>query len=283
MRGGRAWAIALVLAVGAPSRPLRGEPLAEPTTERCLSAYEQGQRLRKKQQLKKSRSELLICARAPCPVAFRDECSTWFDEVDKLVPSVIIRVHGAPARAPIRVVIDGAEAGEASDGTPIELDPGEHDIWLDAKGQPTVKQHISIAEGEKLRVVSFVWAELSGRPTEYSSKPSPLKPTLTPWIFAGLGLVSLGSFAYFGITGLSQRSSLDECDSFCRQQDIDSTRRRFLIADVSLGLSALSFGVATILWLRPSPATTSSAPARRWQVTASALQHVAVVGILGEF
>jgi hypothetical protein len=61
-----------------------------------------------------------------------------------------------------------------------------------------------------------------------------------------LGLLSIGSFAYFGITGKHQESNLkSSCAPTCSHDDYDTMRRRLLIADVSLAVGVVSLGAAT--------------------------------------
>jgi len=65
----------------------------------------------------------------------------------------------------------------------------------------------------------------------------------------GVGAVAFASFGYFGLSGLSKRSDLDKCTPHCRQDDIDATRRSFLVADVSLGIGIVAAALGTYLWV----------------------------------
>ncbi len=232
--------------------------VAAPTEERCLTAYEQGQRLRKKHALLASRAELLLCAQSACPATFRPECVQWLAEVQELIPSIVVRLEGGDgtsAAADVRVTVDGVVVAERLDGVPIELDPGPHVVRFASKTGLKSEQTIVVIEGERLRVLTFTLPTSTQVTTPQHDEVKPPLPSAsrswTPWIFAGLGTVALGSFAYFGATGLSKRHELEQCTPRCQQGDIDATGRRFLVADVSLAVSIVSFGIATWSWLTP--------------------------------
>jgi hypothetical protein len=265
----RRWIAAAMLAVWLAGTAGAQPAAPPPSDDRCLAAYEQGQRLRLKHELREARAEWLLCAREPCPERFRAQCLEWFDEVDKLVPSVVIAIEGNPAATEVRVLVDGVVVAERLDGTPIEVNPGEHVFRFEPKGGAASEQRVLINAGQKTRALTIVAAP--------SAPPPTARATRTPWIFAGISAVALGSFAFFGATGLSRRSDLDRCDPYCKQSDIDNVRYRFIAADVSLAISAASFGVALYTWLRAR--NTNEAV----HVEASGGPHAAYLGVVGRF
>ena len=267
-------------------RDVQAQTSAPPSEGRCLEAYEKGQRLRLKHSLREARAELLLCARAPCPDSFRPECLQWFDEVQRMIPTVIIRVEGDTTATEVRVLVDGVVAAARLDGTAIEVDPGEHLFRFEPKDRATIEQKVVVNEGEKARVLSIA-IEAPGPPAKLAGDSAPLlasssSRSIVPWIFGGVGVIALGSFAYFGATGLSRRHQLDECNPYCAQSDIDFTRRRFVVADISLAVSVLSFGIATYSWLSatPSAPTSGTSPLR---LQASAGPSSAFAGLAGAF
>jgi len=225
------------------------------TKATCKSAYEQGQRLRKSGALRKSRTNLLVCARDPCPAAFQPECVQWLAEVEKLLPSVVVEAVGADGapQSNVRVLIDGEVLAERLDGKSLEVDPGVHVFRFEPEGKKAIEQKLLIVEGEKSRKL-HIEIEPKGTPVEAPKPEEPKKSSVVPWVLGGVGVLALGSFAYFGATGLSKRGELDDCTPYCKQDDIDSVRRKFLIADVSLGVGVVALGVATFM-LVSSPST----------------------------
>jgi hypothetical protein len=75
-------------------------------------------------------------------------------------------------------------------------------------------------------------------------------------VLGGLGVVALGSFTYFGLTGKSDVSDLkNTCAPNCEQSKVDSARSKLIIADISLGVGVVAIGVATWMILtNKSPA-----------------------------
>jgi hypothetical protein len=72
------------------------------------------------------------------------------------------------------------------------------------------------------------------------------------WVLAGVGVVALGSFGYFGISGHARASDLkDGCGQTktCDPADVDSARSKYLVADVSLGIGVVALGAAAAVWL----------------------------------
>lgn len=250
----------VTLGAGAAHNAALAQPADPPrpaSKERCLAAYEQGQRLRLKHALREAKAELLLCARAPCPENFRPECVQWFDQVEQQLPSVIIQVAGEPALTDVRVLVDDVAIAERLDGVAIEVDPGEHVFRFEPKGAVPQEQKVLIIEGQKGRVltVDLSARQAAGLPQALHDTPAQPHQTpaqhrsLTPWIFTGVSGLALASFAYFGATGLSRRNDLDACTPYCDQRDIDGVRKRFIVADASLAISAVSLGIAIYAWL----------------------------------
>ena len=284
MKIGRAFAVTLTLGSSLLAlADVAAQEVAPPSEERCLDAYEKGQRLRIKHSLRQARAELMLCAHAPCPESFRPECLRWFDEVQQLVPSVVVRVEGDTAQTEVRIVIDGALVATRLDGTSIEVDPGEHKFRFEPKGRAVIEETVLVIEGEKARVLTIT---LPVEPSKPIASPLPLQPEggphYTPWVFAGVSAIAFGSFAYFGATGLSRRHDLDACTPYCSQGQIDDARRRFLVADVSLAVGVLTLGIATYSWLASSTPSKTAA-AQSLQLEARGGPRSAFIGISGAF
>jgi hypothetical protein len=77
------------------------------------------------------------------------------------------------------------------------------------------------------------------------------------WILGGIGLASLGVGGGFGIAGLSQKSTLDECRPRCASSEVDTMQRSFLVGDVLMGVGIVSLGAAAILYFTGRASTTT--------------------------
>jgi hypothetical protein len=68
------------------------------------------------------------------------------------------------------------------------------------------------------------------------------------WVFGAIGVAALGSFATFGVLGYEKHASLKgSCAPRCTSDQTSPVRVEYAIGDVSLGVSLVSFGIAS--WL----------------------------------
>lgn len=271
----RTFGLAIAFAASSLAGDLIAQTPAPPSEERCLEAYEKGQRLRKKSAFREARSELLLCARAPCPETFRPECLRWYDEVQALVPSIIVRIDGDVDRSAVHVLVDGNLVATRLDGTPIELDPGEHVVRVELPGEVPLEQKVLVIQSEKGRVVTFTAPIVHRLPAPPESEK---RASVVPWLFVGVGTVALASFAYFGATGVSRWHQIDGCRQPCDPSDHDYVALHFRVADVSLGVAAVSFGLATVTFLTSRPAENKTV-----QVQAAASPKGGFLGLAGAF
>jgi len=86
------------------------------------------------------------------------------------------------------------------------------------------------------------------------------KKTIT-YVLAGTGLATLASFTYFALRGRAQESDLESrCAPNCGRDEADAMQSKYLAADVSLGLAAVSLGAATYVYLsRPAVSADTTA------------------------
>ncbi len=255
-------AVSLASAALGAARGARADDVAE-----CVSAAEEGQSLRSAHLLRAARMRLLACSQTTCPAVVRSDCAGWLAEVEKLLPTVVLEARDANGAdlVDVQVFVDDQLLTDRLDGLSVAVDPGIHQFRFERPGVPAVLQQAVIREGEKGRTIS-VRLE-SPQPAQ----PAPL-PVLPPprehrrvsplaYVFGGVALASLGSFAYFGLTGRAEAADLaDGCgrNKTCRESQVAPVRTKLLVADVSLGVGLLSLGAGAyfLIWDRRS--TTSA-------------------------
>jgi hypothetical protein len=242
---------------------------AEDIQTECIAAADQAQVLRSAHKLKEARAELLNCARPACPTVIGTDCTQWLSEVDAVLPSVVIRAYypsGADAVA-VRVLVDGELLANRLDGLALSVDPGIHVFRYELAGMRPVEQQIVAREGERLRALLVQFEPVLVTPdpqpvtnhdTRVDTGPSHAKrDAMLRYALAGVGVVALGSYAYFGLRGLSERSDLAAgCGATrtCSNAQVDPIRTKFAVADISLAIGLVSLGVATWLFLsKPAP------------------------------
>jgi hypothetical protein len=181
-------------------------------------------------------------------------------------PSVIVSAkdeRGADL-SDVRVFLDGEPLLSKLDGRPSRVDPGEHKLRIEADGRPPVEQHLVVRAGEKNRVIevrigpggdAVGQTEHAAPPAEPGSGPDAKRTSAL--VFGGLAVVAFGTEAYFGLSGMSDRSSLlaQPCaqTGTCSTSSVDSIRTKFTVADIALGVGLASGALAVYLFLSSSP------------------------------
>lgn len=242
--------------------------LAEDERSACATTAEQAQELRVAHKLKDAREKLVECSRPSCPEIVSHDCNQWLSEVNAVMPSLVIRAidsNGVAVTA-VRLWIDGVSTVNPQ-GDAIAVDPGTHQLHVEADAMLPVDQQITFAEGETNRTITIRLVPLhppASVITPHSPAPRTSRlVTALPYALASVGVVALGSFTYFGLKGTSEASDLaGGCGATksCSESQVDPVRRHLLIADVSLGISLVSLGAATWIFVtrnsaRPKHAT----------------------------
>jgi hypothetical protein len=235
----------------------------------CVTASDEAQKLRDEGTLKQAREQLVLCAREACPGIVRKDCLQWLSEVEASLPSVVLSARNAQGGdiSSAKVTVDGTMISDKLDGKSIFVDPGPHTFKFEVEGQPAVEQQAVIREGEKNRAITATFGTSTppeGTPnpvTQAPSEPDKKSAPVAGYIIGGVGLVALGGFVYFGLSGKSDVSTLrDGCGQkhSCTQDEVDSAKSKLLIADVSLGIGIVALGVATYMILTHDSAPSSA-------------------------
>jgi hypothetical protein len=233
---------------------------AQEDKAKCRASFEAAQTLRDEGKLSAAREEMTTCTRV-CPNAFAKLCEGWLGDVEKSIPTIVLRAVDGSGRdlVDVSVTLDGKPIATRLDGKSIALDPGTHVVKLAFEGAVVTKE-IVVAAGEKNRIVLATFA----------SKPPPPQPVPAPvmerpsapiaaFVVGGLGVVALGGFAYFGLKGDSDHHALvDSCSktASCTQEDKDKVLREWRTADVFLASGVVLLGVGTYLYVTHDSGTT---------------------------
>jgi hypothetical protein len=236
---------------------LTARPARADERQACASAAEQAQTLRDNGKYRQSREQLLICVRDVCPAIVKRDCVGWLNQLEAVTPTVVLSAkRNERDLVDVKVYLDGALVSEKLDGTPIPTDPGQHTFKFEWSGQ-TTEQNVMVTAGQKGRNIAASFggdgAPAPGSPPD-SAPSSDGRGSLVPaFLVGGLGLVGLTSFAILGISGRSDASELrSSCRPNCTQDQVDSVRRKLLIADISLGVGLVALGVSTyMILMRP--------------------------------
>lgn len=233
---------AVLLCLTTAGRTVRAE---NSNTATCLAAHHDAQRLRRDKKLIEARARLVLCAGESCPGLVEKDCSKWLDQVSRAIPSVVISAkdEGGRELTDVTLGVEGHFSHRAVDGSPIELDPGAYHFVYERPGGIRVERNVVLQQGVRNRLVEVTFP--GGKSVHEKPPPPPIA-----YVLAGVGVVGLGSFTYFGLKGRSEYLELKHsCAPSCKPNAGDSARSHFLIANVSLGVAAVSLAASTYFFL----------------------------------
>jgi len=237
-------------------------------SDRCIAASELGQKQRDQGALIAARGSFRTCAADDCPALIRKDCGRWLENVEQGLPTVVLgaRDENGADVLDAQISVDGVPFAEPESGRASALNPGRRVIRFERPPAAPVEQTVLLRMGDHNRPILATFA-----PPPPAEKPLPAKPApprLSPvvYVLGGVGVVGLGSFVYFGATGLDEKARLrSTCAPSCTDDQVAPVRSRYIAADVSLGVSIVALAVAGYLVFHPSSApnvTLSVAPSR---------------------
>lgn len=192
------------------------------------------------------------------------------EKLESRLPKLVVRLNGAPPPG-LQVERDGVLMADASFGTPIPVDPGEHAVRGSAPGYLPYEEKIFLGEGEtKTLLLPSLLEEKKPETAASSSEPPPPPPPPSnrktiAYIAGGVGIASLAVGAYFGFRTFSKKEESDqECPTAtaCSPRGAQANKDAYTsanIANVGVGLGVLGLGVGAYLLFtsKPSPSTAS--------------------------
>ncbi|MBX3192087.1 MAG: hypothetical protein KF819_34170 [Labilithrix sp.] len=248
----------LLLAGVAAGMTLLAGPARADDREQCASAADQAQQLRDDGKYRRARDQLLICARDVCPAPIKRDCLDWLTQMESIAPTVVLGARdGTRDLVDVKVYVDGALITEKLDGRPIPMDLGAHTFKFEWAGQ-TKEEQVVIGAGQKSRNIVTTFGPATPPTPPPTPGPAPDQRgegSLVPaFVVGGIGILALGSFAIFGISGKSDVSEMEgpgtnACKPKCPEDRVDSARTKLIVADISLGISLVALGVATYMIL----------------------------------
>jgi len=244
---------------------LTASRVAAADAQECVAQNNAAADHRANHRLLAARTAYRACVAEPgCPDMVRSECESALSELKTAIPTLLVSVldeqkHDAVGAT---LTVDGRVV--AVDGSPIEVDPGPHQLLAADQGAAAGIQVISV-ENEANREVELVLkglhsalvspdreSELAGASPAASGLATP-RSRVPSYVLGGASAVALASFGYFAISGHSEVNQLEQCKPNCSRSDVRDVRTKYLVADVSLGVSVVALVAAGYLLLRSAP------------------------------
>jgi len=225
--------------------------------ESCLEDHARGQELRLGGKLIAARDAFLHCSATHCPNQIQRDCSSYLEQIQVQVPSVVLRVSAdGVSRGDVKVFIDGRLALDQLTGKALDLDPGPHQLRVVLPPYPPYQQSLIVSEGERFRVIEVAFAQ--PRPNEPADEAKPKRRLemhrpipVSSYIFSTVSAAAMLSGVGWGVSTWSLKSELEAsgCAPNCSQKSVDVLRQRALFADVSWGVGAASLVAAGVFYL----------------------------------
>lgn len=265
----RALAVAAAASLLAPSA--RADDVDD--KRECAAAHEQTQRRRLDGKLLDARASAIACAREVCPSLVRVDCIKFLDAIDAAIPTLLVDIHEPEGEMlpEVMLTIDGSPVDLLRlKGRPVALDPGEHVVRVGATDGRVAEVRVLLVEGEVRRrvVVQIPASPRTATPgassavpqaEERANSPAPSRVAWPTYALGGVGLLGLGTFAFFGLRGYREQVSLEaSCAPACAPGRDDAMRTDYLVADIGLAVGAIAITGAVWLALRNGRTTPAS-------------------------
>jgi hypothetical protein len=234
------------------------------TKEECVAAFDRGQALREHAKLRAAREQFMECARDACSAPLRKDCAAQLEEVTRDLPTIVLGARDAlgDELTGVRVWIDQEPAKIDQSGLSVQVDPGPHMVRFEDASGARVSLHAVLRMGEKNRPVIAVFTSRaatsaleapppSSTPSRTGIPPTPQAgPPFWAYLATGVGVVGLGVFTAFAISGHTEKERLvASCAPACDDAQVNGVKTRYIAADVSLGVGVVSLAIAAYLFL----------------------------------
>jgi hypothetical protein len=248
----------------AAAKPKAGEPAAvtdpsQPSRAQCLEAHRNAQEMKQSSKLLEMQEQLLVCSSGSCPGAIISDCGNWIAELEQTTPSMVfeIRLDGKEA-LDAKVFVDGQAVADRSHA--VKVNPGRHAVRVELPAFEPRDQDVVLPEGQRMRLISVEFmtkkVEPVAAPTPVQAPPREfVRPTpIAVYPLLVLGIAGVGSFGAFSFLGKSEQNELEKsCKPSCKDSDLRTMKRWYMIGDVSAGVGAAALVGAAIVYLaRPS-------------------------------
>ena len=121
----------------------------------CNDAFAKAKEAAQDDHLKAANEWFALCAEATCAPALRKKCTAVHGRIAALMPSVVPKVTDPTGdNTDAEVKMDGEVLTSNLDGTPIVIDPGEHEFTFSRDGEVFAKRRVSIEKGQRRQIVS---------------------------------------------------------------------------------------------------------------------------------
>lgn len=235
--------------------------LAHADVQACVDAHSEAQVKRDDSDFLAARELFGRCVDSACPEPIRVECGEFLAKLEKDVPTVVLSAQDERGNdvPDAKVEVDGKPYLDALTGRATPVNPGSHTFAFVRPDGARTNVTVLILEGVKGReLIGRFGSAPSGTSASSSDSGSHRsaasgRNTLA-YVLGGAGVVALGAFGYFALSGKSELNDLRKsCAPNCSDAQASAVSTKYLLADISLVAAAgLLGGGAYLYFTAPS-------------------------------
>lgn len=241
---------------------------ADEVRQRCIAAFEDGQRLQLRGELAQAAQKFGYCRSEPCPNNMHGECQELLDAVQTSMPAIVFGVKVSSDVAPndVWISIDDAKP-QAYNGEALHVDLGKHQFAFGCDGCRTTTRRILFTDAtlKRKEVELSALSTLPAQATQPAhpgrqATPEPIKTSASfarDAAFASTtALAALGGIGFvgFGLQARRADRNLDLCAPTCSHERVASVKRDYFWANASLGTGLVALLGSGLLLVVPQPA-----------------------------
>jgi hypothetical protein len=212
----------------------------------CIQTHTKAQELEGIGRLFEALKEFESCSTSSCPKLIQKDCKVLRKAVEDAIPSIDVAIVDSSGRTPVdyRIELEDKEVAPATLYQNLPVDPGLRHLKVRAPERPVTQISFVVRPKEKHQriIIQLPPAE-----------PLASEMRKASYVLAGIGGLGILAFTGFAVSGYLDEDELKGRSRTVSQRSdyqlADSMRTKYLIADVSLGISLVSLGAATYLWL----------------------------------
>ncbi len=233
--------------------PQAAEGTKQTPGELCSSAYERTQTEKLAGHYVAASAAALECSQLQCNSAIVQECVRFYSALEAETPTLVFSARKAEGGevTDVRVEMDGKVVAQQITGRPISVDPGPHNfVFIHPKrGLMRVSETARVGDKARMLEVTFPDPAAKAKTTEPATPAARGGVPVMTYVLGGLGVVALGSFIYFRVSGVNDYNSMNEgCSPGCNPDDVDPVHRKFTYSYVSLGVGIASVAGAAVFY-----------------------------------
>src|SRR5450432_2716788 len=225
--------------------------------KQCVAQNNDGVQKRDEHQLLAARDAYRACvAESECPELVRAECDAALADIKTAIPTLLVAVLDEHQHdlSGATLTLDGKPV--ALDGSTVEVDPGTHEL-VATSGELSAHLQVLAIESDLNRRVEIVLQapradEPLGAQAQGGASRAAPRSKAPGYVLGGIAVVGAASFGYFALSGHADMGALDRCKPYCDPDDVRRVRTKYLVADISLGVSVVALAGAGY-WLLSGP------------------------------